>query len=141
MMQRQNLGFTLIELMIVIAILAILVSLAVPAYQDFSIRARVSEGIYLAAPAKLAVSDAVNSDLLPTPANTGYTGAEAHYVDSVVLAGDGSGVITITTRNTGASPDPVLTLVPTISSQGGVDWDCTPVAGATKYLPQECRTP
>ena len=141
MNRRNQNGFTLVELMIVIAILAILVALALPTYQDYSIRAKVSEGLSVAATAKFAVAEAVSSDVSPTPANTGFSGAEAEYVDSVVIANDGSGRITITTRNTGASPDPVYALVPTIHSAGTIDWDCELTTGDSKYVPAECRTP
>ncbi|RFF28896.1 pilin [Wenzhouxiangella sediminis] len=141
MNQTKNHGFTLIELMIVIAVLAILVAIAMPTYEQFTIRARVSEGVYAAAPVKLAVAEAVSANQSPTPTNTGHASQQSEYVDAVELANDGSGVITVTTRNTGATPDPVITLSPTIASDGGITWLCELRAGDARYVPPNCRTP
>src|SRR6187455_2412570 len=89
-------GFTLIELMIVIAILGILLAIAIPAYNDYSIRARVSEGINVAAAAKLSVSEYTLSNNGTPADNTaaGYKGTiTSKWVDTIVITG---GVITVT---------------------------------------------
>jgi type IV pilus assembly protein PilA len=87
-MKRKQTGFTMIELMIVVAIIGILAAVALPAYQDYTIRARVTEGLSLAQSAKLAVSETtITNNALPADqAATGYTSpAAAANVTSVAV--------------------------------------------------------
>ncbi|GHE33136.1 pilin [Vulcaniibacterium thermophilum] len=139
-------GFTLIELMIVIAIVAILVALALPAYQDYTIRAKVGEGLAQAAAAKTAVAEAAASCATGlagvegggTGCDTGYTFAGTEYVDSITIAEGGE--ITVNTQNTGASTDPVLTLTPAQATQDDpVTWTCTSTAAKASHVPATCR--
>lgn len=145
---RNQQGFTLIELMIVIAILGILMAIAIPAYQDYTVRTRVSECVYAAAPAKLAVAETrINSPTQAWPtdaAAAGYNGFQSSFCDSVTVA---SGVITIDVNAGGVgipSGDLSMLLTPTTLTLNnaitGVDWTCS-VSGGTNsgYAPSSCR--
>ena len=136
-------GFTLIELMIVIAIVAVLVSLALPAYQDYAIRTRVSEGLSVAASAKIAVAETCTTDsgIVPTNATTGYDFAASAYVSSVVISNTcAEPWIVIRTVNTGAATNVVLSLDGyLVPGTGHVEWNCHQVSGSDAHIPQSCR--
>jgi type IV pilus assembly protein PilA len=136
-------GFTLIELMIVIAIIAVLVSLALPTYQDFTVRTRVSEGLSVAGAAKVAVAETCMTDpsISPTNATTGYAFAGSKYVRSVVISHTcAEPWIVIRTRNTGAPTNIVLSLDGYLDSGSGrVEWNCHQVGGEDRHIPQSCR--
>jgi type IV pilus assembly protein PilA len=139
-------GFTLIELMIVVAIIGILAAVALPAYQDYTTRAKMSEVILMGAPAKLAVTETTSSVgalVSVTAANTGYSFPGAtKYVSGVAIT-DGTGIVTVTSIVPNAAGP--IALTPTeISGTGQLTWLCRATGtGATliaaKYLPSECR--
>ena len=145
-MKTMQKGFTLIELMIVIAIIGILAAIAIPAYQDYTIRAKVSEGISLASAAKLAVAETNDATGSMPGDNTtaGLPAALSIVGNNVVSVGvGGNGVITITYgTNLGGSPtanSTTMLLTPTASA-GSMSWDCfTNSTTATKYRPANCR--
>ncbi|MBT8059130.1 MAG: pilin [Gammaproteobacteria bacterium] len=152
-MKRVSKGFTLIELMIVIAIIAILLALALPAYQDYTIRTKVGEGLSTAASAKLAAAEScqTNPNVAPTGGSsgegtTGYSFGGSPYVNTIEITGTCAGpIITITARNTGAtevgSAEPVLVLTGTYTqAQGNIFWSCTKTAGKSAHVPATCRS-
>ena len=142
---KQQKGFTLIELMIVIAIIGILAAIAIPAYQDYTVRSKVSEGLNLAGAAKLAVSEVYDAlGQMPTsqvsyglPQATSITGT---YVSSVAVQ---DGLITVTYKTTvGGTPNQGnndILIRPNTSSGGSVQWRCTGGSILTKYRPANCR--
>ena len=165
-MKKVQQGFTLIELMIVVAIIGILAAIAIPAYQDYTIRAQVSEGMNLAAAAKAAVAETfLNRGVAPatrTIAGMSPLGTDTNgkYVTGVDVA---AGVITITYGNeaNAAIAGLTLQLVPYLTPDNSVAWKCgaapipagapTAMGGAgtggtlgsvaanNKYLPSACR--
>jgi type IV pilus assembly protein PilA len=131
-------GFTLIELMIVIAILGILIAIALPAYQDYTIRTKNAECLNVAAAAKLAVSETFQSNnAWPTSnATAGYSFAASSYCASVTIGA--AGVIVATVTDTGAAG--AFTLTPTSPSNSGrVEWLCTGSFTNPAHEPAECR--
>ena len=159
-MKKVQQGFTLIELMIVVAIIGILAAIAIPAYQDYTIRAQVVEGLTLAGPVKTAVADyyakhgdwPVDADAAGVPPVTGK------YFDSITVA-SGSVVITYGGAANDRLAGQQLILLPGVTPSGDVAWICGEHGGpategvtvvtrgpgpggtgiAAKYLPHYCR--
>jgi type IV pilus assembly protein PilA len=141
---KQQQGFTLIELMIVVAIIGILAAIAIPAYQDYAVRSKISEGLNMAGAAKLAVAETFDSTGTMPTANdeAGLPGAASitgNYVSSIGVGANG--VISIHYNSSlGGKPTAngsTMTLTPT-SNAGSTAWTCAGTM-ADKYKPSACR--
>ncbi|TWI02879.1 type IV pilus assembly protein PilA [Luteimonas cucumeris] len=136
-------GFTLIELMIVVAIIAILAAIALPAYQDYVARSQVTEAMSLASGSKTAVAEFyADRGVWPTTnAEAGVAGATSisgKYVAQTAIAANGVITSTFSTSaNTKIASD-TLTLTPSDASGGSIAWTCGGTVEA-KYRPSSCR--
>jgi type IV pilus assembly protein PilA len=143
--QRLSAGFTLIELMIVVAIIAILAAIAIPAYQDYLIRAQVSEGMVLSSGAKAAVWDFVsntgrfppNNQSAGLATNTSISGS---YVSSVDVSNGKIKVLYNGPKaNSHIMASSAYLILSPVSHSGSITWNCTPSTIEPKYLPTTCR--
>jgi type IV pilus assembly protein PilA len=141
-MKRVQQGFTLIELMIVVAIVGILAAIALPAYQDYVIRSKMSEGVAALAACKTSISEFVSTkNAWPTDtAQSGCSTLATTYVASLAVTAS-TGVINVTTQNTGSKAgDCVLTLTPVAATLPNITaWNGTHTACDSKYVPSNFR--
>ncbi len=136
-------GFTLIELMIVVAIIGILAAVALPAYQDYTVRAKVSEVVLAAASAKTAVAESaqVNS-VMPATGSLIVDTQASKWVSSVTYTYDTASTahITVTTSTADTKINNVTVLMNgELKSNGQVVWECRPGTIDVKYLPASCK--
>jgi len=136
-MKRVQQGFTLIELMIVVAIVGILAAIALPAYQDYIVRSKVSEAAATAAACKTSVAEYLASkNSMPTDITAaGCSSIASQYVTTTTVSG---GTISVTVAAaTGTTGDYIL--VPSQSGSAITAWGCTTSTVPAKYLPAVCR--
>ena len=141
-------GFTLIELMIVVAIIGILAAVALPAYQDYTVRAKVTEGLTLASSAKLAVAENASNG---KNFDSGWVAPTATAAVSSLAIAAANGQITITYTAAAGGGDIVMTptaggaalagtaSASTVPTAGSVAWSCTGGSLLAKFRPAQCR--
>ena len=147
-MKKMQKGFTLIELMIVVAIIGILAAIAIPAYQDYTTRAKVTEAVNAMAPAKTSVSEFyISQGSMPQlAADAGFNQTiNSKYVQTVTYARNSTtqGTLTVAITGTvggGTAAGQTITMQGTGTPGANVDWDCLPGTLEQKFVPADCRS-
>ena len=135
-MKQIQKGFTLIELMIVVAIVGILAAIALPAYQDFIVRSKMSEALAAIAACKTSVAEYASSHGSALPADTTASGCSTSASQYLAALSVATGVISATSVGTGASTECVFTLTP---NAGLTAWTGTFSTCPSKYVPSSFR--
>jgi type IV pilus assembly protein PilA len=139
---NKNKGFTLIELMITVAIVGILSAVALPAYQDYTIRAQVTEAVSVASSAKVFVNDHfTDKGVFPIDnADVGYPGATGKYITDVQIQGGATGDVVTTFGGSSNVNLTGKTITLRATSNGtNLEWQCFSVDIEDRYLPTICR--
>jgi len=138
-MKSTQKGFTLIELMIVVAIIGILAAIAIPAYSDYTKRAKVTELVTAASACKASVSEYFQAQqAYPTSLDeAGCSSVATAKMSGLTLTG--AGVITVTSAISGVAGTYVLTPTEAGAGSGVLQWSCTGSSIPAKYLPANCR--
>lgn len=139
-------GFTLIELMISLAIVSILMATALPSYVEYISRAQVTEGFILSSPAKMSIVEhfALNGTLPSTNEAAGFRGAVGKYVSSINIGQTGPGIISINFGNEARSElktpgHNTIFLTPHVSAYNTIQWSCSTNFTDINNAPHICR--
>lgn len=135
-MKQLQKGFTLIELLIVVAIIGILAAIAVPAYTDYRIKARMSEVVLAASSLRTAVAEQAQSQGGIASAGLGLTVGSTQYVDSGSVIASGKIIVTGKQSAIGAPSAVVLTMAPSFANGNVVGWACN--LSPAQYAPGTC---
>lgn len=136
---KNTYGFTLIEILIILSILGVLTVVAIPAYQDYIIKARVTEGVQFATVAKIAISESIieNKILPKNQGATYYVSPSATENVANISIEDGTANIIIT--YTAVAGGGTIIFTPTIENDGGISWACNGGSVEAKHRPTICR--